>query len=107
MPAHDLSNPLSAISAYSKLLLSETEEILDTEHYEFLEIIQNSSDFMLNLVNDLLDVSKIEAGKLNLNKESTDVRSMIERNVSINQMLANRKNIKIKLSYTNDIPLKN
>jgi signal transduction histidine kinase len=64
--AHDLRNPLSAITAYSGLLLDEAQEILDEEQLEFLSIIQTSSDFMLRLINDLLDVSRIEAGKLNL-----------------------------------------
>ncbi|HEX2640330.1 MAG TPA: histidine kinase dimerization/phospho-acceptor domain-containing protein, partial [Pyrinomonadaceae bacterium] len=66
--SHDLRNPLEVILNYSQFLLEDTADVLADEHKEFINIIRSSSGFMLNLVNDFLDYSKIEAGKLDLER---------------------------------------
>ena len=62
--AHDLRTPLVLIMTYSDFLKDEAAEVLGEEHQEFLATIQSSSEFMLGLVNDLLDITQIEAGQL-------------------------------------------
>ncbi len=89
--AHDLRNPLNAIQMYSEFLLDEAVEALDTEQMEFVSIIHSSSQFMLQLVNDLLDVAKIESGKLQLELIETDLTELIKRNVTVNTPMASRK----------------
>ena len=78
MAAHDLRNPLGAIQMYSEFLLDEAAEALDEEQMEFVSTIHASSQFMLQLVNDLLDVAKIESGKLDLSLESIDLKQAVQ-----------------------------
>ncbi len=96
MAAHDLRNPLGAIQMYSEFLQQEAADVLDAEQMEFVSIIHGSSQFMLQLVNDLLDVAKIESGKLELNMEPTDLVFLAEANVKLNAALASRKNIEVR-----------
>jgi two-component system, OmpR family, sensor kinase len=93
MAAHDLRNPLAAIMTYSEFVIDEIGPELGEEYLEFLQIIQNSSTFMLGMINDLLDVSIIESGKLDLNLEAVDLCALAERNVALNSALAQKKDI--------------
>jgi len=95
--AHDLRNPLNAIQMYSEFLIDEVGNHLDSEHLEFITIIHDSSEFMLRLVNDLLDVAQIESGKLYLEMLPIDLVTVLEQNVAINRTLAARKNIELAL----------
>ena len=77
--AHDLRNPLGVILAYSHFLLDEAAPVLNEEQMGFLKRIKSSSNFMLNLVNNLLDISVIEAGKLQLNLAPVDLSRPSQR----------------------------
>lgn len=102
--AHDLRNPLNAIQMYSEFLLDETSSVLDPEHLEFVSIIHSSSQFMLNLVNDLLDVAKIESGKLQLELTPTDLAALVQRNVALNSLMASKKSITLRFLPHGNIP---
>lgn len=105
MAAHDLRNPLSGIMSFSEFLLAEEEEALPAEERrEFLHIIHESSQFMLRIVNDLLDFSAIDAGKLNLRLEETDLAALIQRNVDLNRIVAQQKGIRVLFSKQSTIP---
>lgn len=95
MAAHDLRNPLGNINLFSTFLLEEASDILDEGQIEYLNNIIYSSDYMLNLVNNLLDVSKIEAGKLILKITSFDIIEFIRKNIYLNRFIAKKKNINI------------
>lgn len=95
MAAHDLRNPLGNINLFSTFLLEETMDVLTESQVEYLNNIIYSSDYMLNLVNNLLDVSKIEAGKLVLKLNTFDIVEFIRKNIYLNKFIANKKNIKI------------
>lgn len=96
MLAHDLRNPLSAVISYSRLLLDHLHDV-GFEEREMLEIIHSSSDFMRRLIDDILDVSKIEAGKLILDLQPSSVFALIERCVSLSRLAADQKNISVRL----------
>jgi len=98
MAAHDLRNPLHAILSYSDFLIEDLSDTLSDDHLEFLSIIQSSSEFMAGLVNDLLDVAKIESGKLQLNKAPTDLHDLVERVVGVMRPLAANKEITLRAS---------
>ncbi len=104
MAAHDLRNPLSVILTLSEFLLDEKVRVKPDEEEEFVRRIRSSSEFMLRLVNNLLDISKIEAGKLQLDLEATDLGAVIEDNVALNRILANTRQVTISLSQDGDIP---
>jgi len=93
MAAHDLRSPLGVILTYSGLLNDEAGPHLNEEQREFITTIQETSRSMLRLVEDLLDVSFIEAGRLELHLQTTDLARLIERNVAMNRLLAARKDI--------------
>jgi signal transduction histidine kinase len=102
--AHELRNPLGIIWSYSDFLMHEISDLLSEEHLEFLSIIQYSSEFMLHMVDDLLDVSAIESGRLNLTLESTDLFALVEHNVALNRVLAEKKQIHLGLHTDGDSP---
>ena len=104
MAAHDLRSPLGLILAYSNFLSEQTSSMLNESQAKFLSVIQLSSKFMLGLINDLLDISKIESGKLQLNLEKMDLLLLIKRNVELNNFLANKKQIAISLKCDKTIP---
>jgi signal transduction histidine kinase len=105
MAAHDLRTPLGAVRNLSEFVLDEAGDSLSAEHVEFLEIINNSSSFMLSLLDDLLDVARIEAGKLDLDFQPTDIISLIQSCVQINNSLAKKKEIQIILENPQSMPL--
>jgi two-component system, OmpR family, sensor kinase len=90
--AHELRSPLNAILSYSDFLLDEAE---GAKQREFLTVIRNSSEFMAHLVDDLLDVAKIEAGVLLLDYSAVDLADLLARNAALNRPLAARKQVEI------------
>ncbi|NQV27145.1 MAG: response regulator [Rhodopirellula sp.] len=96
MAAHDLRNPLGVIHTYAEFLETEAAAVLTAEQREFVTTIKDTSDFMLRMVTDLLNVSAIEAGQLNLDRQPADLVRLIQRNVKLNRLLAARKEIALE-----------
>ncbi len=90
--AHDLRSPLGVIQGFSDLL---TEEVENEEHKDFASLINKESSNLLNLLNDLLDISKIESGKLELKRKEIDYMALIYQNTKINSFFAQKKRILI------------
>jgi PAS domain S-box-containing protein len=103
--AHELRSPLQFILAYSEFLVGEASDTLTDRQMQFLSIIRSSSEYVVRLVNDLLDVAKIEAGKLELNPEPTDLGALVRENVSLNRTLAAKKDVGIRLEVETLAPL--
>ena len=97
MVAHDLRNPLHNILLASEFLSEENPTRPGSQYNDFLEVIHTSSQFMVNMVDDLLDVAKIEAGKLNLDYNPEDLHNLVQKNLSRNQALAAKKEIMLTL----------
>jgi len=102
--AHDLRSPLAVIIGYSQYVLDETKGILSENHVAMVDAILTSSRFMLNLLNDLLDVSAIESGNLNLNLDKINLVKVVKRNVELNNVISQKKNIEIRLTHPEAIP---
>lgn len=77
--SHELRTPLAAIKGYASTLLAEDVEWDRTSQHEFLTIISDESDRLTDLVNNLLDLSRIEAGSLRISREKCDLQATIER----------------------------
>ncbi len=75
--SHELRTPLNAIIGYSEMLEEEASDSKDTENVQDLKRIQFAGKHLLALINDVLDLSKIEAGKMPLHLETFDVRVLI------------------------------
>jgi len=93
MAAHDLRNPLTSIRGLGEILLTEVTGPLNEEQREYLAIIHSAASGMLALVNDLLDVSIIESGRLELEKNPASLKSVVEERVRIHRFLAQEKRI--------------
>lgn len=99
MAAHDIRNPLGAIFNFADLLKDELGGSVNESQLELFDYIKISADSLLKLVNELLDVSKIEAGKLELRNTLEDVVKFVKKNIYKNKYLAEKKGIKITEIY--------
>ncbi len=95
MAAHDLHHPIGVIQMYGEFLLDEAASVLSPEHVEFLKIIVNSSRSMQQILNDFLDIAKIEAGRLELHSVPTDLEALVRQSVALNQLGAIKKEIRL------------
>ncbi|MBN1122539.1 MAG: HAMP domain-containing histidine kinase [Anaerolineae bacterium] len=102
MAAHDLRSPLSVILMYSDFIMQEAGDMLNEEAREFLSIIMQSSRFMTQLIDDLLDITVIESGQLVLSPVPTDIVDLVRHNVELNNVLASKKNIDIRFEVSTD-----
>lgn len=105
MAAHDLRSPVSGIMGLSKLLLEDNRNDFDAKQIQWLSLIRDTSELMLKIINGLLDVSAIEAGKLELCLQPVDLIELIERNLNINIFLADKKHILLKFEVAATIPV--
>lgn len=105
MAAHDLRSPLGVIQNYSDFLEADAGPLLNDEQRAFISTIKRTSRFMLGLVDDLLDVSTIEAGRLTLDRQPSDLGLLLADNVTLNRTLAARKEIAVELAPAAGLPL--
>lgn len=104
MAAHDLRNPLGVIRLSAEILGQQTLGPLNPTQIRVLHDVQELADYMATLVNDTLDLSRIEDGQLRLRLEMTDLRPLVERNLAMNSHLADRKGIQLAARYDPDLP---
>jgi len=101
--SHELRTPLSSIRSFSELLMEYPDEAEETRK-EFLWIIHQESERLTRLVNDLLDLSKIESGNQQWRDEKVDMREVllaVHQNFSV---LANEKNLSVTVSAAEGLP---
>ncbi|MCH8209310.1 MAG: PAS domain S-box protein, partial [Nitrospinae bacterium] len=103
--SHDLRNPLYIIQSLSEALLENSQSgVLHKNHIKLLRKINSSSNHMAVLLNNLLDISKIESGKIELDKKAHDFNVILENQVELNQLIADKKGIRLIIKLGN-IPL--
>jgi signal transduction histidine kinase len=98
MAAHDLRNPLTGIRLFSEVLLRQGAEILSDKQLRMVEQIKSISQKMTAIVNEFLDVSKIESGKLSLTLQEANLNGLIEGVVELQQPDASRKEIRLEFT---------
>lgn len=103
MAAHDLRNPLGIIMLYSGHLLEKAAPHLSPGEREMLAVIEHSSHFMRSLVEDMLDVSRIESGRVRIAPIPTDVVELVTRNVALNRVMAEKRTITIHLDIDENL----
>jgi protein-histidine pros-kinase len=94
--SHELRTPLNAIIGFSEFLVDERPGPLNPKQKEYLQDILNSGQHLLQLINDVLDLSKVEAGKMELFPETFTLPAAVDEICSIIHPLATKKNITVK-----------
>jgi PAS domain S-box-containing protein len=100
--SHELRTPLNAILGFS-LLMSE-DQTLSPNHRETLGIINNSGKHLLQLINDVLEIAKIEAGKLQLEITTFDLHELVREVMEMMRLRAQQKNLQLTLDQSLDFP---
>jgi K+-sensing histidine kinase KdpD len=104
MLAHDLRNPISGILAASQCLLEDASPFLDEPHVALLHAIESSSDLMLRLIEDMLEVARADSGQLRLRLRPTDVTKLVEKSVAEQRKQADARNIRLKVRRDAEVP---
>lgn len=103
--SHEIRTPLNAIIGFSEVMMEERFGPIGNERYkDYLKDIRTSGSHIMSLVNDLLDLSKIEAGKLDLKFSSVSANEIINECVALMQPQANRERIIIRASLPDSVP---
>ncbi len=103
--SHELRTPLNAILGFAQLIGSAKDSPLTARQNEHVQYIVEGGRHLLNLINEILDLAKIEAGKLQLSLEATSVRELIDESVAFCQPLADKCEIKLEDLTGQSLPL--
>jgi len=95
--SHELRTPLNAILGFSQLLLDGSYGNLNVDQQDFINDINSAGDHLLSLINSILDISKIEAGKLKLNMQKFDLNEFIVEINAVIKPLYSNKNLEFKV----------
>ncbi|WPZ11444.1 hybrid sensor histidine kinase/response regulator [Roseivirga spongicola] len=94
--SHEIRTPMNAIAGFTNQLLKSD---MSPEQKDQLEVVKNSSDHLIHLLNDILDLSKLQANKVTLEKEIFDVKSTLFEVIRIFEDKASAKGIKLKTEF--------
>jgi len=102
--SHELRTPMNAIIGYSKLMLDGLDGELNAQQEADLQRVTTAADNLLGLINGLLDLSKIEAGRMEINVEEVDVRPIVEDVVALVRPQSDSKDLDVHANLPADLP---
>jgi signal transduction histidine kinase len=100
--AHDLRSPLATLSGFLSIIVDSLPENTIDDQDQIFSAMEKMLDYMLNLINDVLDFSNIEAGTLNLVKEKFDLVEFMDGIIELSNILGTKKAIHIDSTYSTD-----
>lgn len=103
MIVHDLRNPLTALLGGLDIIRLTMADHMDADQKHLLENARRSGHALLGMVGELLDISKMEAGKLTLNVQPTDLRALIDENIDLVRVLTETGELEIRAALTEDV----
>jgi signal transduction histidine kinase len=101
--SHELRTPLNAIIGYSEMLDEQAADLGQADWVTDLKKIQGAARHLLSLINDILDISKIEAGKMQLYLEPFDVNQLLQEVIAIVQPLLKKNDNRLAVNYRSDL----
>ncbi|MCP4112365.1 MAG: response regulator [Desulfobacteraceae bacterium] len=99
--SHEIRTPMNAILGFSELLLNKTS---DAQHKDYLKSIYTSGEILLGLINDILDLSKIEAGRMEIQPSSVNIKDLLHEIRHIFIKKSHEKEIEFNLNIGENIP---
>jgi two-component system cell cycle sensor histidine kinase PleC len=103
--SHELRTPLNAILGFSEIMKNEVLGPMGNANYkDYVNDIHNSGQHLLNLINEILDLSRVEAGRYELNEEPISLAVIAEECVHLLQLKAREKNITVSEDYARNLP---
>jgi signal transduction histidine kinase len=102
--SHELRTPLNAIIGYSEMLQEEAADIGQSEIFQDLGKVKTSGQHLLSLINDILDISKIEAGKMEMHIEEIQLSQLIIELMDVVQPLCQKNQNQLVVTWYEDIP---
>ncbi|GAB4036357.1 response regulator [Spirosoma gilvum] len=102
--SHELRTPLNSILLLSRLLAENYEETLTAEQIEYAKVIQSSGNGLLGLIDEILDLSKIEAGQMKLDYQDVPIDEVAEELQSLFALLAKEKGLDFSIDVAADVP---
>ena len=102
--SHELRTPMNAIIGFTRLVMRRCADILPAQQYDNLGKILASSEHLLGLINSVLDLSKIEAGQLEVNLAEVDLRTLIGESLRTFEPLVGRKALQLESRIAEDLP---
>ena len=103
--SHELRTPLNSILALSGVMIMKTKDRLTPEEQEYLKIVERNGKQLLSLINDILDLSKIEAGKIELNTGRVSLVTVLNTLLDNIRPLAAKKGLDLNLRVKGEIPI--
>ena len=95
--SHEIRTPLNGIIGFSSLLETELSLMENTELYEYAQGIQTSGERLLHLLNNIIDISRIEANDLQVSLQETNLKQIVEKSAELFKFKANEKGLKFNL----------
>ncbi|MEL6783378.1 MAG: HAMP domain-containing sensor histidine kinase [Pseudomonadota bacterium] len=103
--SHEIRTPLNAIIGFSDMMIEERFGRIESDRYRgYLRDINKSGNHVLSLINDLLDISKIESGNLELNFDAVGLNTIVSETVAMAQADANKERVIIRTSLSAAVP---
>ena len=99
--SHEIRTPMNGIIGMTEALAKET---LNNDQLEYINIIKGSAELLLNIIDDILDYSKIEAGKMQIEEIPFELRKEIMVSIDLFRPIANVKNLPIDIHFDEDVP---
>jgi PAS domain S-box-containing protein len=99
--SHEIRTPMTAILGYADMLVASVEEM---EHQECAQIIKRNGDHLMGIINDILDLSKIEAGSLQIERVPVSLPALFGDVMSLMRVRAEAKSLPLKLAYRSPVP---
>ncbi len=102
--SHELRTPMSVIKGYIQMMLKGNLGTISNEQKKALDIILQNSNRLDTLIQDILDISRLESGTMKFIPERTNVKNMVEQTIETMQSIADTKNIKINIRLEENTP---